>query len=179
MKRLFGIVGWSGSGKMSLIERLIPTLKTRGISVSTIKHAHHDVDLDRPGKDTYIHRTAGAEEVLLVTENRFALMRELSDEPMPSLDRLVDRLAPVDIVLIEGFKRTAMPKLEIHRPALNKPPSWTEDATVTAVASDTALPQCDRPVLALADTEAICDLVAAAALPADAIAGPAEWPTGP
>jgi len=160
MKRIFGIAGWSGSGKTTLLRALIPALAATGASVSTIKHAHHDFDIDRPGKDSFLHRTAGAHEVMISSSHRFALMHELRNAPEPSLRDLVERLAPVDIVLVEGFKFDPIPKLEVHRPALGKPPIWPGDPHVVAVASDAALPACDRRVLDLADTAAIAALVA-------------------
>ena len=167
--RVFGIVGWSGSGKTRLIRHLIPVLTARGRSVSTIKHAHHDVDLDHPGKDSFEHREAGAREVILATAHRFALMRELRGGPEPSLAMLVERLDPVDIVLVEGFKRTAVPKIEVHRPALGAPLLWPEDPSVVAVASDAPLDGCDRPVIDLRDIERIADLVEASGSPMDSL----------
>jgi molybdopterin-guanine dinucleotide biosynthesis protein B len=113
--RVFGLAGWSGSGKTTLLTRLIPELIRRGISVSTVKHAHHAFDIDKPGKDSWLHREAGAREVMVASARRFALMHELRDAPEPSLDDLVARMAPVDLLLVEGFKAHAHPKLEIHR----------------------------------------------------------------
>jgi molybdopterin-guanine dinucleotide biosynthesis protein B len=114
---VLGIVGWSGSGKTTLLTALIPLLRARGLSVSTVKHAHHGFDMDRPGKDSYRHRAAGAHEVLVATAQRWALLHEV-DGPEPDLPALLSRLAPVDLVLVEGFKTHAFPKLEVHRPAL-------------------------------------------------------------
>ncbi|MCS6855770.1 MAG: molybdopterin-guanine dinucleotide biosynthesis protein B [Elioraea sp.] len=156
---IFGITGWSGSGKTTLLVRLIPALVARGVSVSTIKHAHHAFDIDRPGKDSYEHRRAGATEVLVSSANRWALMHELRGAPEPSLGDLVARLSPVDLVLVEGFKRNAHPKLEVWRAATGKPPLYPEDAMIRAVASDGPVPGCDRPVLALDDVDAIADFV--------------------
>jgi molybdopterin-guanine dinucleotide biosynthesis protein MobB len=169
MKRVFGIAGWSGSGKTTVLTALIPALIARGQTVSTIKHAHHDFDIDRPGKDSFRHREAGAHEVMIGSGYRFALMHELRDgSTEPSLGDLVARLAPVDLVLVEGFKFDPIPKLEVHRPSVGKPPIWPDDPHIVAVATDVALARCDRPVLDLADTEAIADLVARDARPLEA-----------
>ena len=133
--KVLGVVGWSGSGKTTLIERVLPLLRARGISVSTVKHAHHGFDMDRPGKDSYRHRAAGAREVMVVSGGRWALLHE-AGEAMPPLSALLDRLTPVDLVLVEGFKTYPFPKLEVWRPALGKPPIWPEEAGVLAVATD-------------------------------------------
>ncbi len=132
--RLLGIAGWSGAGKTTLVERMLPLLRARGLTVSTIKHAHHGVDVDRPGKDSFRHRAAGASEVLVVSDQRWALMRETA-EPAPVAE-LVARLAPVDLVLIEGFKTGPHPKIEVYRAALGKPPLWPGRADILAVATD-------------------------------------------
>ena len=157
---LLGITGWSGSGKTTLLTALIPLLAARGLSVSTIKHAHHDVDLDQPGKDSWRHRAAGAHEVLMATSRRWALLHENTGEE-PDLAALAARLAPVDLVLVEGFKASSHPKIEVHRPALGRPPIWPKRADIVAVAADMALPQCDRPCLDLADPTAIAAWIAA------------------
>ncbi len=156
---LFGITGWSGSGKTTLLVRLIPALVARGLRVSTIKHAHHAFDVDQPGKDSYEHRRAGATEVLVASANRWALMHELRGAPEPSLADLVARLSPVDLVLVEGFKRNPHPKLEVWRAATGKPPLFPEDAMIRAVASDGPVPGCDRPVLSLDEVETIADFI--------------------
>lgn len=135
-QRVMGLAGWSGSGKTTLMVQLLPELIGCGFSVSTIKHAHHAFDVDRPGKDSYRHREAGAREVLIGSHKRWALMHELRDEPEPELDDLLGRLSPVDLVLVEGFKKTHHPKIEIHRTALGKPLICRDDASVVAVASD-------------------------------------------
>src|SRR5260370_34393929 len=119
--KIFGFAGWSGSGKTTLMTALIPELVARGLTVSTIKHAHHAFDVDQPGKDSWRHREAGATEVLVASERRWALMHELRDAPEPSLDALVARISPVDLLLVEGFKRHPHPKLEVYRAALGKP----------------------------------------------------------
>lgn len=163
-KRVFGLAGWSGSGKTTLLTALIPVLVSRGQTVATIKHAHHDFDIDKPGKDSYRHREAGAAEVLVVSAKRWALMHELRDEAEPTLEVLVARLAPVDLVLIEGFKRHRHPKLEIHRPSVGKPLLAIDDPDIFAIASDVPLKDAPLPVLALDDFAAIADLVIERAL---------------
>jgi molybdopterin-guanine dinucleotide biosynthesis protein B len=155
MKAL-GIVGWSGAGKTTLIEQLIPVLRAGGLRVSTIKHAHHGFDLDRPGKDSHRHRIAGAEEVLVASGTRWALLHEGTEPPVATLLAL---MSPVDLVLVEGYKTPPIAKLEVHRPALHKPPLWPEVSGVLAVASDTALPTCPHRVLRLDDPAAICDWI--------------------
>lgn len=133
--KVLGVVGWSGSGKTTLIERVLPLLRAAGTSVSTVKHAHHGFDMDRPGKDSYRHRAAGAQEVMVVSGGRWALLHE-AGEAMPPLSALLERLAPVDLVLVEGFKTYPFPKLEVWRPALGKPPIWPDEPAVRAVATD-------------------------------------------
>lgn len=135
--KVFGITGWSGSGKTTLIKSLIPEIKARGFSVSTIKHAHHTFDVDKPGKDSYEHRRAGACEVLISSSKRWVLMHENNNENEPSLRELLEKLRSNDLVLIEGFKNEPYPKLEVFRGSLGKPPLWSTDDTVIAVASDT------------------------------------------
>src|SRR5579872_923776 len=125
--RLIGFAGWSGAGKTTLVVKLIPELNRRGFRVSTIKHAHHNFDLDQPGKDSHAHRAAGAEEVLVTSANRVALMRELRGAPEPPLSELLRLLKPVDLVLVEGFKRDLYPKIEIFRMSNGKPPLYPSD----------------------------------------------------
>jgi molybdopterin-guanine dinucleotide biosynthesis adapter protein len=163
--RLLGFVGWSGAGKTTLIVKLIPELKSRGLSVSTIKHAHHNFDLDRPGKDSYEHRAAGAEEVLVASANRVVLMRELRGAPEPSLADLLRLLRPVDLVLVEGFKRDPHPKIEIFRAANGKPPMYPNDPHIVALISDAAAPSPPLPSAAIDDIGAAADLVLAHAKP--------------
>ncbi len=155
---VLGIVGWSGSGKTTLITALLPLLRGRDLAVSTVKHAHHGFDMDRPGKDTFRHRAAGAREVLVASAQRWALLHEV-DGDEPRLPDLLARLEPVDLVLVEGFKTHAFPKLEVHRPALGRPPIWPEQPEVIAVAVDAAGFGCDRPVLPLNDPAAVADWV--------------------
>ncbi len=158
MKR-FGIAGWSGSGKTTLVRRLLPEFIGRGLTVSTVKHAHHDFDVDRPGKDSFEHRAAGAKEVMVASSVRWALMHEGRGEAEPSLDDLVRRMTPVDLILIEGFKSERYQKLEVHRPSLGKPLLCTEDADVVALASDAEVDGTGLPVLDLDDVTAIADFI--------------------
>jgi len=146
--KVLGIVGWSGSGKTTLLEALLPLLRTEGLTVSTIKHAHHGFDMDRPGKDTYRHREAGAREVLVASGTRWALLHEIQGEE-PTLPTLLTKLEPVDLVLVEGFKAHPFPKLEVHRPALGKPPIWPDAPDILAVASDVVLDAGGRTLLPL------------------------------
>lgn len=156
--RLYGVVGWKNAGKTGLMERLVTEITGRGLAVSTIKHAHHGFDVDQPGKDSHRHRVAGAREVLLASANRFALMHELRGDEEPTLDALIARLSPVDLVLVEGYKRDAHPKVEAHRAATGNGLIAPEDPTIRAVASDTPL-TLDRPVFDLDDTGAIADFI--------------------
>ena len=157
--KIFGLAGWSGSGKTTLMVRLIPALIARGIAVSTIKHAHHAFDVDRPGKDSYEHREAGATEVMVSSAKRWALMHELRGEPEPKVEDLITRMTPVDLLLIEGFKNHAHPKLEVHRPALGKELLCASDPHVVAVASDAPLTGLRVPRLDLNDVPAIAEFV--------------------
>jgi molybdopterin-guanine dinucleotide biosynthesis protein B len=152
--QVLGLVGWSGSGKTTLLTALIPCLRARGLRVSTIKHAHHAVELDRPGKDSYRHRHAGAEETILANAARFALFSEHREAPEPDLAALVARLAPVDLVLVEGFKSYAFPKIEVFRPSLGKK-RLAPEADIIAVASDAALLDEALPVLDLNAPESV------------------------
>jgi len=152
--RIFGLAGWSGSGKTTLLAALIPELVARGLSVSTIKHAHHEFDVDRPGKDSWRHREAGAAEVMVASSRRWALMHELRDAPEPSLDELVARMSPVDLLLVEGFKRQPHAKLEVHRPSLGMPLIYPGDPHVVAIATDEPF-AAPLPLLPLGDAGAI------------------------
>ena len=163
--RLIGFAGWSGAGKTTLIVRLIPELNRRGLSVSTIKHAHHNFDVDQPGKDSYEHRAAGAEEVLVASANRVALMRELRGVPEPSLAELFRLLKPVDLVLVEGFKRDPLPKIEVFRAANGKPPLYPDDRNIVALISDAVERSSRLPHASIDDIAAAADLVLAHALP--------------
>lgn len=157
--KIFGVTGWKNSGKTGLMERLITEFTARGLTVSSIKHAHHSFDIDHPGRDSYRHRDAGARQVLLASRNRWALMHELRDEDEPSLGDLLKQLSPVDLVLIEGYKRDRHPKIEAHRKETGQPLIAPEDQTIVAVASDASV-AIDRPVLDLNDTAAIANFIA-------------------
>jgi len=167
--RVIGLAGWSGAGKTTLLTRLIPEFNRRGVRVSTIKHAHHAFDLDTPGKDSWAHRQAGASEVLISSAKRWALLHELRDEPEAALPELLARLSPVDLVIVEGFKRDPHAKLEIYRAANGKPPLHPDDPSIVAIASDTAFPDAGRPVIGLDDVPAIADCLFAQAQPLDAV----------
>lgn len=156
---VIGIVGRSGSGKTTLLTNLIPVLTSRGYSVSTIKHTHHGFDMDRPGKDSYRHREAGAQEVLLTSAQRWALLHELRDDPEPGLDELLHHMSPVDILLVEGFKAHPYPKVEVHRPAAGHPLMARTDDSVVAVACDAVLDDVRVPVLDLNCVEVIADFI--------------------
>ena len=162
--RIIGLAGWSGSGKTTLITKAIPRLIARGHKVSTLKHAHHGFDLDQPGKDSFMHRAAGASEVAISSSKRFAVLHELRDEPEWDLPALLEKLSPVDLVLVEGFKRDAFPKLEVHRIANGKPLLHPDDPHIVAVASDQPLPQVKLPVIDLNDIDAVVDVLLARAV---------------
>ncbi|HWL83107.1 MAG TPA: molybdopterin-guanine dinucleotide biosynthesis protein B [Roseomonas sp.] len=162
--RLIGLAGWSGAGKTTLLAKLIPCLTGRGLRVSTIKHAHHRFDVDQPGKDSHVHRQAGAEQVLVASSLRWALITELRGAPEPPLQELLGHLSPVDLVLVEGFKRDTHPKIEVFRAANEKPWLHPGDPAIRAVASD-APPPGDLPQAALDDVEAVADLALRYAVP--------------
>jgi len=166
--RIIGLAGWSGSGKTTLITKLIPHLIGRGVTVSTLKHAHHGFDLDQPGKDSFFHRAAGATEVIISSAKRWAILHELREEPEWDLRTLVAKMSRVDLVLVEGFKRDAFPKLEIHRAANGKPLIHPDDPHIVAIASDVPLPQARIPVIDLNEIEAIADLLLKSAVPVGA-----------
>ena len=155
--RVYGVIGWKNSGKTSLMERLVAEITGRGFSVSTVKHVHHDVDLDQPGKDTFRHRVAGAREVVLASADRFALMVEHRG-PEPDLPAVLARLAPVDLVLVEGYKRDAHPKVEVWREETGHPLIQPGDPLVRAVATDAAL-ALPVPVLDLNNTAVVADFI--------------------
>lgn len=156
--RIYGIVGYKNAGKTGLMERLVTEISERGFTVSTLKHAHHTFDVDHPGKDSYRHRHAGAHQVLLSSRARWALMTELRDGGEAELTNLLQRLDPVDLILVEGYKRDSHPKIEAYRAETNHPVIANEDATVRAVASDCAL-QVSQPVFDLNDTKVIADFI--------------------
>jgi molybdopterin-guanine dinucleotide biosynthesis protein B len=176
--RVIGLAGWSGAGKTTLLTRVIPRLVERGLTVSTVKHAHHRFDVDHPGKDSYAHRTAGATEVLVSSAARFALMHELRGEREPELALLLGKLAPVDLVVVEGFKREPHPKLEVYRAVVGKPCLYLDDPDIVAIASDRLAPEAPIPSMLLEDVKTIVDFLLEQAIPIEeAIArtGNAVW----
>src|SRR5438105_11981456 len=168
--RIIGLAGWSGSGKTTLLAKVIPRIVARGLEVSTLKHAHHGFDVDQPGKDSHTHRMVGATEVLVGSAKRWALVHELRAEAEPRLPVLLTKLSPVDLVLVEGYKREPHPKLEIYRAAVGKPLLHPEDTAIVAVASDTPLPSAQIPVIDLDDVERIADILLKRAAPLDQVA---------
>ncbi|MEO3693182.1 molybdopterin-guanine dinucleotide biosynthesis protein B [Roseateles paludis] len=157
--KVMGIAGRSGMGKTTLLERLVPHFTAQGLRVSLIKHSHKDIEVDRPGKDSYRLREAGCQEVLLLGRTRWALMHELRGDPEPELPYLLSRLQHCDLVLVEGFKGGDFPKLEVFRPAHGAPPLWPEWPGIAAVASDAVLEDCPLPVVSLGDTAGIAEVV--------------------
>ena len=157
--KVLGLAGWSGAGKTTLLAKLIPELIRRGITVSTMKHAHHAFDVDTPGKDSYVHREAGATEVLVASGNRWALMHELRGAPEPDSKALMQHMSPVDLLLVEGFKREGHDKLEIYREANGKPLLAAEDPNIVAILVDGPKPDTRLPVIDLNDIGAIADFV--------------------
>jgi molybdopterin-guanine dinucleotide biosynthesis protein MobB len=156
--RLYGVTGWKNAGKTTLMERLVTEITGRGFSVSTVKHAHHDTDVDQPGRDSHRHRQAGASQVMLASPHRWALMTELRDAPEPPLSDLLARLDPVDLVLVEGYKRAPHPKIEAWRTENGKPPLANRNDTIRAIAADAPV-ETGLPVLALNDPAAIADFI--------------------
>ncbi|MDZ4737824.1 MAG: molybdopterin-guanine dinucleotide biosynthesis protein B [Rhodospirillaceae bacterium] len=159
--KLFGIAGWSGSGKTTLLAALVPILIERGLRVSTVKHAGHGFDLDRPGKDSYRHRGAGATEVLIISPERWAMIHELRGETEPPLPELLARMTPVDLVLIEGFKSAPHQKIEVWRKANGKSPLFPDDRQIVAVACDEPPPGCTLPLLPIDDADAVAAFIVA------------------
>ena len=157
--KIFGLVGWSGSGKTTLIRLLIPELISRGYTVSTMKHTHHDFDIDKPGKDSYEHRVAGASQVLITGTKRWALLNENRDQPEPTVEELLARMDNVDLVLIEGFKNHSHAKLEVFRQSVGKELIATNDPTVNAVATDEELVTDAAVVIDLNDIEGVAQYI--------------------
>ena len=172
--RVIGLAGWSGSGKTTLITKVIPVLAGRGLRIATVKHAHHDFDVDQPGKDSWLHRAAGASEVMVTSSRRWALIHELHGDPEPPLADILAKLSPADLIIIEGFKRHGHPKLEVYRAAVGKPLLHPDDDCIVAIASDGPLPQAPLPVLQLDDIEAIANVLQAEALPLNQIGAPLQ-----
>lgn len=167
--RIIGLAGWSGAGKTTLAAKLLPELVRRGLTVSTVKHAHHAFDVDRPGKDSFVHRMAGATEVLVSSGRRWALMHELRGAAEPNLQQIIAKLSPVDLVLIEGFKRERHPKIEVHRAANGKTWLYPGDPAIRAIASDIVPPATALPVVQLDDIVAVADAALAHASDARAV----------
>jgi molybdopterin-guanine dinucleotide biosynthesis protein B len=163
--RIIGLAGWSGSGKTTLLTKIIPRLTARGLSVSTVKHAHQGFEIDQPGKDSHSHRVAGATEVLVGSAGRWALIHELRAAAEPSLGELLAKLAPVDLVIVEGYKRETHPKLEVHRTAVGKPLLQPDDPNIVAIASDQALPAARVPVVDLNDIDGVVEILLRHAAP--------------
>jgi molybdopterin-guanine dinucleotide biosynthesis protein B len=163
--RIIGLAGWSGAGKTTLLISVIPRLVARGLKISTVKHAHHNFDIDKPGKDSHSHRMAGATEVLVGSAHRWALVHELRGETEPGLAELLARLSPVDLVIIEGYKREPHPKLEVYRAAVGKPLMQPDDPHIVAIATDSPLPSARVPVVSLDDIEGIAELLLRHAVP--------------
>ncbi len=157
--KVYGVIGWKNAGKTGLMERLVAEITARGLTVSTVKHVHHDVDLDQPGKDTFRHRAAGAREVVLASARRHAILTEHRDGAEPALDAILARLSPVDLVLVEGYKRDTHPRIEVWRPETGQTLIQPGDPHVRAVATDVALPPLPVPVLDLNDTGAVADFI--------------------
>jgi len=169
---MIGMAGWSGAGKTTLLSKLIPRLVARGVRVSTVKHAHHAFDVDQPGKDSHVHRLAGATEVLISSARRFALVHELRGATEPSLPELLAKLAPVDLVIVEGFKHGSHPKLEVFRADIGKPLLHPGDPHIVAIAADRPLVAATVPVVDLDDIDAIIDIALTNAAPIAALAAP-------
>ena len=157
--RVIGLAGWSGAGKTTLVVRLVPELVRRGLTVSTMKHAHHGFDVDQPGKDSHRHREAGATEVLVASERRWALMHENRGAQEPSAAELMRQMTPVDLLIVEGFKREGHDKIEIHRRETGKPLLYPDDPHIVAVLSDEPLPDCPLPVISIDDIGAVADFI--------------------
>ena len=160
MTPVLGIAGWKNSGKTTMVERLVAELATRGLAVATVKHAHHDFDIDVPGTDSYRHRAAGAHEVAIVSARRWAIMHELLDEDEPPLDAVLDRLSPADIVIVEGWKHGGHPKIELRRRSAGEDrPLADTDPSVIAIATDFELRHGSLPVFDIDDVGAIADFI--------------------
>jgi molybdopterin-guanine dinucleotide biosynthesis protein B len=171
--RIIGLAGWSGSGKTTLLTKAIPRIVARGLTVSTIKHAHHSFDLDQPGKDSHSHRLAGATEVLVGSGNRWAIIHELRGEVEPTLMDLLQKASPVDLILVEGYKAARHPKLEVYRSSNGKPLLHPEDPAVVAIASDVALANARVPVVELNDIAGIVEILLRHAAPIESVVNPA------
>jgi molybdopterin-guanine dinucleotide biosynthesis protein B len=161
--KVIGLAGWSGAGKTTLLTRLIPYFNAEGLKVSVVKHAHHEFDIDVPGKDSWVHRKSGAVEVMVSSTMRWALMHELRGASEPKLPELLAKMSPVDLVVIEGFKRDPHRKIEVYRAANGKPPLFPDDPGIVGVATDTEL-ETQLPVAHLDDIKAIAAMIHASAV---------------
>jgi molybdopterin-guanine dinucleotide biosynthesis protein B len=166
--KVIGVAGWSGAGKTTLISRVIPYLRERGLRVSVIKHAHHEFDVDVPGKDSWVHRQSGAEEVLVSSANRWALMHELRGAAEPSLPELLRKMSPVDLLIVEGFKSEPYRKIEVHRKDSGKPPLFPDDPTIACIATDAEI-ETALPVAHLDDIPAVAAMMHKYALPLEEV----------
>jgi molybdopterin-guanine dinucleotide biosynthesis protein B len=166
--KVIGVAGWSGAGKTTLISRVIPYLREQGLRVSVIKHAHHDFDVDVPGKDSWVHRQSGAEEVLVSSANRWALMHELRGAAEPSLPELLRKVSPVDLLIVEGFKSEPYRKIEVHRKDSGKPPLFPDDSAIACIATDAVI-ETALPVAHLDDIPSVAALMRKYALPIEEI----------
>ena len=162
--KVIGLAGWSGAGKTTLLSRVIPYLRGRGLRISVIKHAHHEFDVDVPGKDSWVHRQSGATEVLVSSTRRWALMHELRGADEPRLPELLAKMASVDLVVVEGFKREPLNKIEVHRAANGKPLLFPDDPGIAGIATDAAV-ETRLPTVHLDDIEAAASLLLRAAMP--------------
>ncbi|MBX3535244.1 MAG: molybdopterin-guanine dinucleotide biosynthesis protein B [Xanthobacteraceae bacterium] len=165
--RIIGLAGWSGAGKTTLVTQLIPVFRARGLKVSTVKHAHKGFDIDLPGKDSHRHREAGATEVFVASGVRWALVHELRDEPEPDLADIIPMLAPVDLLIVEGFKRHRHPKVEIYRPEVGKPLLHPDDDYIVAITSNAEVPEAKVPVIPINDIKKIADVMTVESMPAE------------
>ena len=159
--RIYGVTGWKNTGKTGLVERLVTEITARGFTVSTLKHAHHATEIDQPGRDSYRHREAGAREVLVASPNRWALMHEFRGADEPPMEDLLAKMSPVDLVIIEGYKRGPHPKVETHRAEAGRDLLAPENPTIRAVASDSRHDGLSVPVFDLNDTKAVADFILA------------------
>jgi molybdopterin-guanine dinucleotide biosynthesis protein B len=166
--KVIGVAGWSGAGKTTLISRVIPYLRGQGLRVSVIKHAHHDFDVDVPGKDSWVHRQSGAEEVLVSSANRWALMHELRGAAEPSLPELLRKVSPVDLLIVEGFKSEPYRKIEVHRQDSGKPPLFPDDPAIACIATDAVI-ETALPVAHLDDIPAVASMMRKYALPIEEV----------
>jgi molybdopterin-guanine dinucleotide biosynthesis protein B len=172
MTHVIGLAGWSGAGKTTLLLKVIPRLVARRLRVSTIKHAHHSFDIDQPGKDSHMHRMAGATEVLVSSPVRWALMHELREAPEPRLAELLGKVARVDLIIVEGFKRGLHPKLEVYRSSVGKPLLQPHDPNIMAIVADLPLPKAEVTVVEIDDLDGVIELILAWAAPLAAFAEP-------